>query len=143
MAKRYSISDYKRDLKKIRLDQVFFIEFNSKLNIDELSASDSITMDSKNSVQVLDNSDNNSFAIIDKYEFTGTSKKKQVLEISMKIMAVFEYDKELGSSFIKLFEKNTLKLITYPYVRQAVQDITQKMGLPPLVLPIWTSVVKT
>ena len=143
MAKRYSVAEYKRDLKNIRLERLFFVEFNSKLNIDELSESDSISMDSKNSVQVLENNEDNSFAIIDKYIFTGTSKKKQVLEISMKIMAVFEYEKELSNDFFKKFENNVLKLITYPYVRQAVQDITQKMGLPPLVLPIWTTVVKS
>lgn len=58
------------------------------------------------------------------------------LEINALYNVVLSKSEELSKDFWNIYKKATLPLIVYPYFREFVQNITSRMNIPPLTLPI-------
>lgn len=141
--KKYTPEIYGNELKGISLKNVFFIETSSKIFPDVGGKTEeTIKLNINSRVKMSFDAEKKIIIGLDIYSIDGLVRGKKIIQIKMQLMAVLETESVIGKDFLDKFKRNTLKLITYPYVREFVNDITAKMGLPPLVLPIWTNVVK-
>jgi preprotein translocase subunit SecB len=63
-------------------------------------------------------------------------KEKFSLNINIKFLLKYEMKFIAGKDVYKIYENTYLPLITYPYFRYFIQEITLKMGLAPLTLDL-------
>jgi hypothetical protein len=136
MRKKPSPKKYLNALGQIELRKVGFIEICSKFHLKNMSGEE-ISVESKSEVEMHVDEKANTLAAFDNYFIKGLVKEKTLFEITIRLLAVFDTKVKPDEPFLNLFEHNTLKVITYPYVRQEVQDLTSKMGLSPLIMPMW------
>lgn len=73
------------------------------------------------------------FAILAKI----ANKKDLAFKIECTFMCIFSYKIQPTREFLKEFEKRNLRIFTIPYLREFIQNMSLKMGLPPLVLPLY------
>jgi hypothetical protein len=66
------------------------------------------------------------------------SKKDFALKISCTFILMYSSKQELPEEFLKIFSERNVPLNTWPYFRELVQSMTQRMNIPPLVLPLLT-----
>jgi len=132
---------YEKDLALLDVVDIKFLEISSKLNYEEIEGTTDLSskIDAKiaNNVSMELDGDSKSFAGIDTYWVKGTVADKDIIEIKIQIAVICKSSKTLSEHFFEIFEKHSLKHFTYPYLRQIIQDLTMKMGFPPLVLPLW------
>jgi len=67
---------------------------------------------------------------------TTRSKKDFALKISCRFALTYSSKQEFSAEFLKVFAKRNVRLNTWPYFRELVQSMTQRMNIPPLVLPL-------
>lgn len=79
-----------------------------------------------------------SFTTTSDFAIYATQKDKK--NIGMKIEATyqsyFKSNAPIDDEIFSIFNSSHLLLVTYPYFRYLVQDITTKMNLPPLILDL-------
>jgi preprotein translocase subunit SecB len=136
MPKTVTPRKYSSLLNYVELKKLGFLEIVSRLFPENLAEGE-IKVDTNNEVEIETHEASKTFSVIDKYVINGTIGEKKIFEINLKVIALFESKVNPESDFLAIFEKNTLKIITYPYVRELVSGLTTKMGLPALFLPIW------
>lgn len=56
-------------------------------------------------------------------------------KISAKFRLVFISEVEISKEFYDIFKKINLPINSWPYFREFVQSMTQRMNIPPLTLP--------
>lgn len=137
-----NISDleYNSYLAKTELFEVRLIDANASLNLDKFAPN------SLKSGPIM-------LSIEDKYQYS-SKKDIYMIAVNWSLNAKFEKDEEkflvvtakfsvilsntdkLPKEFWNLYKKATLPLIVYPYFREFVQNITSRMNIPPLTLPI-------
>lgn len=61
---------------------------------------------------------------------------KEILSIEANYLVIFHSAKLLPNEFWDIFTKTSLHLIVYPYFREYVQNVTSRMNIPPLTMPI-------
>ncbi len=137
-----SNTKYSKQLDSIKLEKISFSEINAKL-FPENFGDGGISVEVKNTVEIQKEENDTFFAGIDSFTILCVLSNKTVAEINLKAVAIFTFTNEIDNEFLELFRKNTLKLITYPFVRETVNSLSYKLGLPPLVLPIWKQIVPT
>lgn len=70
-------------------------------------------------------------------EMKGISKKGEVLfSIKGTVLLRIKYEEDPGAECIELYSKQTASFSTIPAFRILVKDALQKMGLPPITLPL-------
>ena len=136
MPSKMTPKKYLNTLGLIDVRQIAFTKIEAHLHVENLGTEE-INLDVRNKVEFQVEEKSDRLIALDKYKFLGNTKSGNVFEIELFVAAIITTKMELNEEFFKVFEQNTLKVITYPYVRQEVQDRTAKMGLSPLSLPIW------
>lgn len=72
------------------------------------------------------------------YELIATASSKR--DFALRILCVFSLSysakQALTEDFMDIFIKRNVPLNTWPYFRELVQNMTQRMNVPPLVLPL-------
>ncbi len=136
MPRKLTPKKYLNALEVIDVKKVGFLEIHSKLYVKNFS-DEPINVDASNEVEFQTDEKAGLLAVIDKYAFKGLVKGKPVFDISFHILVYLTTKVKLDQQFLRLFEQNTLKVITYPYARLELQELTAKMGLSPLTLPMW------
>lgn len=136
MTTKYSPENYSKTLDNLKLHGLSFLEVQSKCYPEKWS-SGSVDVDAHKAVKFELEPESNRFAAIEKYKFVGTIKSKEVFTINLRLAITMELNEKPSREFLTTFEKNTLRIFTYPYVRQIVHDLTMRMGIQPLVLPLW------
>ena len=61
---------------------------------------------------------------------------KNFMDITASFNVLLFCKSSLPNNFWKIYNKSTLPLIVYPYFREFVQNMTARMNIPPLTLPI-------
>jgi preprotein translocase subunit SecB len=136
MPDKYSPDEYAKILEGIEVKQIALVELSAK-SYPENIGEPVINVKLENKVEFQMSETSGDFNGIDKFTIIGETKNKKVVEINIHMIAFFNSGVKTDQPFLKLFEETSLKFFTYPYIRQIVQDVTAKMGMPPLVLPIW------
>lgn len=65
--------------------------------------------------------------------------ESQVAELEFHYAALFSHDssESFSDSALEAFAKTTGSFAIYPYAREYVQDVTSRLGLPPLTLGLF------
>ncbi len=64
------------------------------------------------------------------------SKRDKLVEIQCKYNIYLTTDNDLPEEFLVIYINLTLGLVIWPFIREMVVDISQKMMLPPIILPM-------
>jgi len=86
---------------------------------------------------------NGKIKVIHKYylKTKKTEKEKDVaLEISATFCLIYFSDTHFSEEFFEIFKNTNLVINSWPYLREFVQNITQRMNIPPLTLPLFRRV---
>jgi len=77
--------------------------------------------------------------IIQKYSLSGKLKnsKSKLLQIDLTLLIVLKSEEKFTQEFFNFYKEINLKLYTYPYFREFVNNITARMNIPPLTLPLF------
>ena len=132
----HNSKEYLEILRNVHLNKIGFLEIHSVIHLENYVTGE-MDIDIKNEIQIPETDSEEKHAFLDKYKITGNIKDKSIFDIETTIVLVIESKEKIGTDFLKIFSEKNCKIITYPYLRQAVQDLTSKMGLPVLSLPLW------
>lgn len=82
--------------------------------------------------------DENTVIFTHNFLLVGTKKNKKdfALKIQCSFDVKFTSEIPLLTDFLDIYSKFNLHLNTWPYFREFVQSITQRMGIPPLTMPL-------
>lgn len=75
-----------------------------------------------------------------KFKLTVEDKKTkmQPLKIECVFQTHFHGKKPVDKQFAERFTRSELRLVVWPYFRQFVSDMTAKMAIPPIIVPLST-----
>ena len=137
MAKsKISPGKYQEILKTIDLQNVYLVETKAKLNENNISPNLEIKVRDTKSFETKDNS----FIISYTYRLAGINAEQDntCLEIvaKFKIKYFTENATNINKEFFDVFAKFSVDFMLWPYFREFVQNLTSKMDLPSLTLPM-------
>lgn len=66
----------------------------------------------------------------------GDESKNTFLSIKVSYRVIYNATAKLPKGFIKEFQNRNMQLNCWPYFRELVQNMTQRMNVPPLTLPL-------
>jgi hypothetical protein len=80
----------------------------------------------------------NQAEVQNKYELVAGSESDEdfVLKITCEFSLIYSSKLPLTEDFMQEFTKRNVSLNTWPYFRELVQNMTQRMNVAPLVLPL-------
>lgn len=135
-----SPAQYKNYLSKSELLEISLIKSSSNLVWEKLSIESTglgnpiINLEDKYKYA----SKKNLYIITAKWQLTAKFDKDK--DNFLNIMAIYNVilgkKDELPKEFWTIYKNATLPLIVYPYFREFIQNITSRMNIPPLTLPI-------
>jgi hypothetical protein len=64
--------------------------------------------------------------------------KREALRLTCSFILHFHGDRAVDQSLAKQFTASELRLVVWPYFRQFVSDITARMSIPPVNVPLAT-----
>lgn len=127
--------EYRTILKQVELEAISLEDCSAKIRRDKLNKSAEVAVTDRLSHKV---QGKNMVEIDHHYELIAGSGTKK--DFALKIICVFKlrYSSESGLSedFINIFKERNVPLNTWPYFREFVQNMTQRMNIPPLTLPL-------
>ena len=74
--------------------------------------------------------------VFQSYQISCRTGRKKCLSIKASYELVFLSAEPFTENFFSVFRAGNLPLTVWPYFRELAQDMTTRMGLPPLVLPL-------
>lgn len=82
--------------------------------------------------------ENGKFVVSHKYNLIGKKKSEieQGFQINVIYNLVYKSKTPITKKIFEIFSQVSLRIQTWPYFRQYVQEMTARMGLPPFVLDV-------
>ena len=123
-------------LKKLELNEIYIESCTVSQLRDELLSEKNLQVTVKDKA-MLEQQDSK-VTIIHKYDLkakTSQTEKGFPLKVSATFCLIFRTDDKIEKPFFDIFKKINLPLNSWPYFREFVQSITQRMNIPPLTLP--------
>lgn len=71
------------------------------------------------------------------YKVSTKYKRKKIFELNATFSVEFEATEGFSEEFYEIFKESSLRLMTWPYLREFVASMTGRMQLPPLHLGLW------
>lgn len=69
-------------------------------------------------------------------EVSDKRSKRKALSIDCSFAAHFHFSDEVQKDYIKQFVAAEFRLVVWPYFRQFVNDLTARMSIPPVLVPL-------
>lgn len=139
MKEKISPQEYSQILDGMELHDIVLtsskIEYSGKvLPVDSLSVN--ITNNSK--LKILTE---NAIHVIDTFKLRvlEEDQETQFVEIQVSFRLAFSCKVTVSKEFFDIYKQFSLKLNTWPYFREFVQNMTARMNIPPLTLPLFKS----
>jgi len=63
-------------------------------------------------------------------------RKEQLIKITATYCLIYSADSSFDDKFFKVFKDTTLPLNSWPYFREFAQSTTNRMSIPPIILPL-------
>ena len=127
---------YREYLKQTELESITLLSCSAKIRKDYFAESIKHIISDKVKYEVPESGSNNA-KLQHEYQFIITRSTKK--DYAVKIVCEFEVEltseSEITEEFLEIFSKVNLHMNTWPYFREFVQNMLQRMGLPPLTLP--------
>jgi len=132
--KKIDPKEYKKILHTVDLQSIAIEACYVKFNEETYNTQLVININSEKSYE---NLENGLVIVKERYKLTARAhnERKQALNISCTFRLYFSCDKPLRDNFFEIFKTHNLPLNTWPYFREFVQNMTQRMNIPPLTLP--------
>jgi preprotein translocase subunit SecB len=128
-----SIKNYQEFLRNLYLESIEIIELTARKD-ENFFPNANISADIENKYK---NDENSSFKVYSSFALNAKQKdENNNLDISIVYLLKYKTKIVLDDEIFKIFESTYLPLTIYPYFRHIIQDITCKMGLPPLTLDL-------
>lgn len=135
-----SASGYIDFVKALRLNNVslesgsFDIEHRAFARKHEESENPTAEIGGRQSIAELEHS---SFSVRGEYKVAIKGPRgKDFVRIDCAFIASFSLEEEFQEDHARRFAGNEVRLILWPYLRQFISDVTMRMSIPPLVLPL-------
>ncbi len=135
-----SPKDYKALLSKIELLDISQINSSSILIWEKVFLENNSDKTSK--INITDSysfrTENDFYLATAKWELKTNFEKEEdsFLEIKAVYNVILSKSSEVPKEFWSIYKKATLPLLVYPYFREFVQNISSRMNIPPLTLPL-------
>jgi len=127
---------YRKILSGIFLDRIYLsslkVDFNDSLKPDGIE----LKIKEK-PIYIIEE---NNLIVSYEYELQGISTNDNTrffkIKSIFKIIYNVENPSEINDEFFEIFTHFTLEMLMWPYFRELVQNITSRMAIPPLTLPM-------
>ena len=134
--KKYKIppDQYRKLLKELELIKIRMIKSNCTLNYKD-GELQPVQISEKTQVNQIENG---KVEIIQSYKLTAKFDKSEEIFINisasyqLQFLIKFEYNED----FFDIYKKISLPLTTFPFFREYIFNITSRMNIPPLTLPL-------
>lgn len=127
--------EYNALLQQVELKAISIRECSAKLRRDKLYGSADVSIKDKVSWSM---EDENTILVDHSYELVAGSGAKK--DYALKITCIFSLryvsETALADGFTEIFTQRNVPLNTWPYFREFVQNMTQRMDLHTLTLPL-------
>lgn len=132
-----SPSDYKKILKQIELKEIALEACSLRTRRDKLSEGKSLKVLLSGDVSY-EFVSNEIVLVYQEYTLIATALTKKDYAVSLQCTFRLRYysQETLSSEFLEVFKTRNVPLNTWPYFREFVQNMTQRMNIPPLTLPL-------
>lgn len=129
--------EYNAILAQVELKEIALEECSAKIRKDRIAKSLKISIKDKISYKREEGSDNHIW-ITHGYEVIASSDSKRdfALKITCLFSVAYSAKVPLGEPFLDIFMNRSARMHTWPYFRELVQNLTQRMNVPPLTLPL-------
>jgi len=138
-SKKLSRQKYQEALGGVQLEGLVLDECSAELRREKLltSTSRSLTLAVSDEPRVQAKSDHG-FIIEQKYKLVAkpSNERAYALRLTCKFVLTYSSDGEVSDQFLEIFTSNNVSLNSWPYFRELVQNLTQRMGMPPLTVPL-------
>ena len=126
---------YREILQGLELRNIILINSSSKMFREEASASASISLNEKASFS---KKGDQNIEIIQSYHLVAKNEtsKKKYLDILYETAILYSSKEDFSEEFFDVFKHSSLPLNTWPFFREFVYNITSRMFIPPLTLPL-------
>jgi len=124
---------YNELLKHVELVDVHLQEIRASLG--KWDPSERSILNFKEDFSVIENEADH-VCIAVSYQLDAKSKRRNVFNIKARYQVTFKTSKPIPPEFFEMFNKWSLPVQTFPYLRELVNSMISRMGLPPLVLPL-------
>ena len=135
--KKESISPdkYREILNGLNLESIYLSTSKSAVDKKNIAADLRISIHDEASFE---KKDNKIVEISHKYklEATNTKLKKRTLNIECVFCLIYSFEEDFTTDFFEVFKEINLALNTWPFFREFVFNITSRMNVPPLTLPL-------
>ncbi len=130
-------SEYRSMLKAMQLEGIWLEECSAKLRKDRAADKSQVevSVTDKLSYEILSE---NLLNIVHSFELVATpgDKKEYVLKILSTFKLRYRSEVSLSEDFVEIFKNRNVPVNTWPYFREFIQNMTQRMNLPALTLPL-------
>lgn len=130
--KKVSPRSYNKFINGLELLEIKLVYSESKAEEDFSLPAEVETEDSKDYKQL----EEGKFIVTHEYKLKTIEKgkKKAGLQINAIFYLIYQSEIPITDEIFEVFSEISLPLHTWPYFRQFVQEMTSKMGIPPLTL---------
>ncbi len=127
--------EYRAALKEVQLDEIMLEECTVRLRRERLDKALEITIVEKTSHEI---QGDNVVSVNHAYMLTASSGAKKDFALRLTCTFGLKYSSKttLTEDFMEIFQDQNILLNTWPYFREFVQSMTQRMNIPPLTLPL-------
>jgi len=135
-----SPEEYRKLQSNLDLVEISLFNSTSSLILDSvntlLSAEETPLIKLNDSSNIVENE--KTANIINKWSLTAKFKESgtQFLNIKAEYSIALAKTEKMSKEFWDIYKNTTLHIIVYPYFREFVQNLTSRMNIPPLTLPI-------
>lgn len=129
--------EYNAILAQVELVEIALEECSAKIRKDRIVKSLKISIKDKISNKREEGSAHHT-RITHSYELVASSDSKRDFAIKITGLFTVAYSAkvQLTEEFLDIFIERSVPMHTWPYFRELVQNLTQRMNVPPLTLPL-------
>lgn len=133
--KEISREKYRSILSGVELEELFLEDGKFYLKLENFSPESNIKIKDN---ATLESVSKEKVDILHSYTLIVIDKKsrKYCLKIEGNFKVVFSCKKEFTQDFFEAFKRINLPINTWPYFREYVNNITSRMNIPPLTIPL-------
>jgi len=136
-----SKSEYRKILSGLKLKDIYFLEGKFSLKRKELSPNLIVKISENASFEIISGT---SVELIHNYKLGVTNKenRKKSINIECSICSVLLSKEKFSDEFFEIYKKINLPIHTWPFFREYVFNVTSRMNIPPLSLPLLKKHIK-
>ncbi|MGA3287144.1 MAG: hypothetical protein ABSD46_06940 [Bacteroidota bacterium] len=133
--KKLSGKEYSEKMRGVKLNSVYLTECSAKVNRKKIPESLEIKIGDRTGFK---SKNKKVYQIFHDYKLKakGLKEKENFLDVDVRFCVEIASENMLEKDFFEIFSRTSLPMITYPYFREFVGNISGRMNVPPLTLPL-------